>query len=195
LGKAHAVASAKLSSRKKVSSHQTEMTTHFGRPMTPDEYRSIIRVELEVILKRFEDLGRLLDAFAQEALAKAVGNRLILHHIPRTTESVFKQYVIPIDQATTAQMKAMLNKIPGNGTVAVDGVTVLSRSYLLYTLSKGVVTVFMKSTQLQSMVHASPAEVADGVKKIEHALSKYNTTVTNIAVDNAARGVMNQVIE
>jgi hypothetical protein len=35
----------------------------------------------------------------------------------------------------------------------------------------------------------------DGVDKIEYASSEYNTTVTNIAVDNAARKVMEEVIK
>jgi hypothetical protein len=85
-------------------------------------------------------------------------------------------------------------KTPGNATLAVDGVTVHGRSHLLYTLSKGVATVFMKSTQLQSLVHMTQAEVADGVEKIEFASSEYNATVTNIAVDNAAWKVMELVI-
>jgi hypothetical protein len=59
-----------------------------------------------------------------------------------------------------------------------------------------VTTVFMQSTQLQSLVHTTPAEVMDGVEeKIQYASSEHNTIVTNIAVDNTARKVMEDVIK
>ena len=91
-------------------------------------------------------------------------------------------------------MVSILKKTPGNATLAVDGVTVLGESHLLYTLSKGVTTVFMKSSKLGSLVHAMDAEIVDGVDNIEHANEKYEATVTNIAVYNAARHVIQLVI-
>jgi hypothetical protein len=198
LGAAHAAgASAQSSVMDRIlkANRQTQMTTHYGAGYKPEDFRRIIRVNVESMLKRFEPLDRLQDQFVQEALAGTLGNRLILHYIPQTTETLYKQYVVPIDNDATAQIKAILAKTPGNATLAVDGVTVHGRSHLLYTLSKGVTTVFMKSTQLQSLVHTTSAEVMDGVDKIEYACSEYNTTVTNIAVDNAARKVMEEVIK
>ena len=90
--------------------------------------------------------------------------------------------MVPIDREATKRMVSILKKTPGNATLAVDGVTVLGKSHLLYTLSKGVTTVFMKSSQLGSLVHATDAEVADGVENIEHANANYESTVTNITV-------------
>jgi hypothetical protein len=131
-----AVVSAQSSrmDRMKKANRQTRMTAHHGVGYTPEDFESIIRVHVESMLKRFEPLDRLLDPFVQEALAAAVGNRRTLYYIPQTTETLFKNYVVPIDNDATAKIKAILAKTPGNATLAVDGVT--GRSHLMYTLSR-----------------------------------------------------------
>ena len=80
---------------------------------------------------------------------------------------------------------------PGLATLACDGVTILGKSYLLYTIAKGQYVLFEGLQHLKSKSHVTEAEVEDGAKKIECALIKLkdNGGVANLAVDNAAREI------
>jgi hypothetical protein len=55
-----------------------------------------------------------MDKFVQEALAIPIGNRAIPHYTLQTTETLYKYYVVLIDNDATAQIKAILAKTPGN---------------------------------------------------------------------------------
>ena len=74
------------------------------------EFKDIIRMQVEAMFQRFEPLDRLLNPFVQEALAAAVRKRRILHHIPSTTETLYNDYVVPIDRDATKGMVSILKK-------------------------------------------------------------------------------------
>jgi hypothetical protein len=75
--------------------------------------------------------------------------------------------------------------------MAVDGVTVNGSSLLLYTVSKGDMSLFTNATKLGSLVHVKEAEIDDCVAKLERVRKNFGD-VTTLSVDNAARLAMKE---
>jgi hypothetical protein len=120
--------------------------------LTRETAERIIMAQVEASLKRFEPPARICDPFVQTALASACGKG-ILPHIP-SAPLVMSRYVRQIDESTEKYLNDTLNRMPGNITVAFDGVTVNGHSNILYTCSKGEcqnlfsIILYKKLTQL-----------------------------------------------
>jgi hypothetical protein len=115
---------------------------------------------------------------------------VMVKYIPTHTDQIFKEYIVPMDKETTEAITSVIKRIHGTSTLSVDGVTILSKSHLLYTISKGEISLFLKSSQLGSLVHTKPAEVLDAARTMEFCRETLMSPVTNLAVDNAAKDVM-----
>ena len=103
--------------------------------LTQETAQKIIMAQVEESLKRFEPPARICDPFVQTALAAACGKG-ILPHIS-SAPLVMSRYVREIDESTEKYLNDTLNRMPGNITVAFDGVTVNGHSNILSTCSKG----------------------------------------------------------
>jgi len=114
--------------------------------LTPETANRILCIEIEQILYRFEPLSRLLCPMTQRRLSHFHGSR-ISRYIPSTMQELYSRFVIPIDHLASKLLRDMLQRMPGTTTMAVDGVTANGRSHLLYTASKGDVSVFVKLSQ------------------------------------------------
>jgi hypothetical protein len=60
---------------------------------------------------------------------------------------------------------------------------------LLYTLSMGVWSLFERSSQLGSLVHATDAEKENDVEQIEKVKATYNMAVGNVTAESNAISV------
>jgi hypothetical protein len=157
------------------------------------DYQAAIMLQLEVMLQRFEPISRLHDCAVNNSLVQIYG-RGILKHIPETIDTIFNNYIVDIDIKTRKALMEQIQKTAGTMAIEVDGVTVNKTSLLLYTLSKEDFSVFTDITRLCELVHVRAAEVEDGVQKMEKLVAEYKTSVTNMAVNNAATKVMDEVI-
>ena len=117
-----------------------------------------------------------------------------MKHIPETMDTIFNNYIVGIDLKTRKALMDQIQRTAGTMAMEVDGVTVNKTSLLLYTLSKGDFSVFTDITRLRELIHVRAAEVEDGVQKMEKLVAEYKTPITNLAVDNAATKVMEEVI-
>ena len=82
----------------------------------------------------------------------------------------------------------------GCSSISVDGVTVNGKHQLLYTITKGVISVFEKGTALQDKEHVKEADVLDILQTIKRVKDKYGGSITQGSMDNAATSVMNMAI-
>jgi hypothetical protein len=111
-------------------------------------------------------------------LVFSYGN-VALKYLPGNIDEIFSKYIDIIDRDVSDQKVEIIKRIKGTATLSVDGVTILSKSYLLYTFSKGSVSLFIKSSQLRSLVlHVKETEIADAVKK-DGVLQEYSCLVYN----------------
>jgi hypothetical protein len=142
------------------------LTDHFASStMNKTVAEKIIRANGEAMMSRFEPIDRILDPFAQNALAVSHGIAL-LKYIPCDQKTVYTNFISPLDLEVTERIQERMAKIAGNMTLSIDGVTVLKSSHLLYTLSKGSISLFQSATQLGAFTHVTDREVADGVAKL-----------------------------
>jgi hypothetical protein len=88
-----------------------------------------------------------------------------------------------------------LQKHPGNITAAFDSVTVLGRSHVLYTVSKGNTSMFVAMSQLKDEVHSADDEVIEAMKALMTGRKAFGGSLCSAAVDNAAVPVVDAVIE
>ena len=95
-------------------------------------------------------------------------------HSKDTIETIFNEFIVHMDVELTEEIGKILQRLDGDAALAVDGVTINRRSYLLYTLSKGSKAIFLKSSHLGELVHATDAEVADIVKTLEFCYTEFN---------------------
>jgi hypothetical protein len=157
---------------------------------TADE---ILTAQVEASLARFEPPARICDPFVKNALATSSGSG-ILAHIPHPN-TVFDRFVPKIDRAVHSHMIETLNRTPGNIGISFDGVTVLGKSHVLYTCSKGEQSMFVHLAQLGSDVHVPLAEIEDAAKQLMKAKKEIGGAICNAAIDNAAIGVADGVIK
>jgi len=97
---------------------------------------------------------------------------------------------VPIDRDASEKITDLMQKLTGGGMLAVDSVTVMGTSYLLYTYSKGSYSIFLRSTCLRDEVHVSESEKADIVKKIEECVTNFRCPLHALSVDNGAKSTM-----
>jgi hypothetical protein len=155
--------------------------------------KAAVTRELEVVLTRFEPLNRFNDQVFHNKLVQEYG-AAILSLIPKTTGSWFDQYIIPMDATVRKSISDQMSSLSGTMSVEVDGVTVNGSSLLLYTILKGHISLFHSLSDLEDEVHVTEMEIENGVSKIYEIEQEFDEEVTNMAVDNAAVGVMDSVV-
>ena len=175
-----------ITTTKKQSSPQQSSMLQFGHIVNKVTANKAITKSVETMLARFEPLNRVSDPFFQDEMVSRWG-KAILRYLPNHHDTVYKQFVLPIDRSCREELKHMLHKIQGGLTIAADGVTANGRSTILYTVSKGPVTMFCRATRLRNEAHVADAEVEDMVDFMETARRDFDTSVVCIACDNAAK--------
>ena len=145
------------------------------------------------MLARGEPLSCLLDKFARSALI--AHNPAISKFLPEDVATIFEQYVIPIDKRTHADLITMMSTVPGLINIAFDGATVNGKQKIVYTVSKGSVSVFHQWSSLGSDVHVTEAEVEDAKKVCDNARKLFECDIASLPVDNAAVNVASKVVE
>ena len=158
------------------------------------DYESIIMREVESICARFEPLSRLNDPMIHNALVQS-HTKEILYHIPGSTSAIIDKYVKQIDRATKARLVCNLKAMRGFASIEIDGVSINGVSHVVYTMSKGNHSFYLKHSVLGSEVHEVSAEIDDAVLTIEETEKEYMQTITNIAVDNGATKMMEGAIK
>ena len=161
--------------------------------MSQETADKIITANVEASLSRFEPPARICDPSVLNALAFSCGKG-ILKYIP-DPNTIFDKYVVKIDAAVTAHMISLFRKYAGNMSVAFDGVTVLGRSHILYTVSKGDTSMFVALSQLGDQSHVTEAEADDAVVKLQRVREEIGCSICSAAVDNGAGGIANAVIQ
>ena len=94
----------------------------FGKAMDEATATLIILSEGKAMLARGKPLHRLMDHYVQGAII--VRNPGLGHFLPKHEDTIYNNYVIPIDQKAFTEMKDFLNRLPGWINVAMDGATI-----------------------------------------------------------------------
>ena len=183
-----------ITTTKKQSSSQQSSMLQFGHIVNEVTANKAITKSVETMLARFEPLNRVSDPFFQDEMVSRWG-KAILRHLPNHQDTVYKRFVLPIDRNCREELKQMLHKIQGGLTIAADGVTANGTSTILYTVSKGPVTMFCRATRLRNEAHVADAEVEDMVDFMETARRDFDTSVVCVACDNAANNIVKGACE
>ena len=183
-----------ITTTKKQSSSQQSSMLQFGHIVNKVTANKAITKSVETMLARFEPLNRVSDPFFQDEMVSRWG-KAILRHLPNHHDTVYKRFVLPIDRNCREELKQMLHKIQGGLTIAADGVTANGTSTILYTVSKGPVTMFCRATRLRNKAHVADAEVEDMVDFMETARRNFDTSVVCVACDNAANNIVKGACE
>ena len=94
-----------------------------GPVITPSEAVKIIQAEVKAIVARGEPPSRMLDDRVKAALMVRHGPSLG-EHLPNAVETIYDQYVVPIDIASLAELEGFIKKLPGLINISFDGATV-----------------------------------------------------------------------
>lgn len=161
----------------------------FYQQLSEEESRNIIGRKVETVLARFEPVSRFDDPFCvHEIMADFPGMHPSVY--PVDSDTIYMRHVLPIDKDTRKQLSTRFAKMPGHMSIGQDGVTINGNSNILYTCSKGEVTMFQGLQQLGEAVHVTDAEVEDATRQIEQIMDEFgNEEVCTLAVDNAAQKV------
>ena len=162
---------------------QSYMSSHY-HIMTKERFDDFMIREVELRLARFDAMNYFFDPLVRNNYVQTHG-KSILKWYPGTHDTLFTRYVFPIDRKIMEKITAEVESMPGCASLEVDGVTCNRRSHLVYTISKGDISLFLKTSQLGDRVHETEAEADDIVETIETTETKYKTSITNMAVDNA----------
>eukprot|EP00957_Ditylum_brightwellii_P091965 7002289-Ditylum_brightwellii.AAC.1 len=130
--------------KKKVPTLQSTLQQAYGDAMTTADAKYVLTVEVHVMVTRGETMSHLLGPWVQAGIIlcyPATGKFL---HLTITT--IYDQYVVAIDEATTEELKTFVQKIPGHINISMDGVTVNRKQKIVYTLMRGDFTIFLKWT-------------------------------------------------
>jgi len=170
---------------------QTTMT-EFVQPINGDEAQRIVKQLVTSMLARFEPISRLEDPVVLRTLS--VMRPGLEQYVP-SHSTILSQVIPQIDSECTAALDDMFAKLPGQSSLAIDGVTVLHSSHLLITEMKGQVTRFCDMLQLKDRVHVT-ADEAKAVCDVVRARLQQQAIDGNagygfatIAVDNAGTAV------
>lgn len=98
----------------------------FGPPMTKAIAEKIIVAEVKAILARRETPDRLLDDHVRAALATR--HSALPNFVPHNAQTIYDNYVVPIDRASLLEMETFIGRLPGMINIAMDGATVNGKS-------------------------------------------------------------------
>eukprot|EP00957_Ditylum_brightwellii_P184366 14043179-Ditylum_brightwellii.AAC.1 len=130
--------------------------------MTDAEANEILIPHVITTVSHRELLDRMIDQFFQAALIKI--HPAIKSHLSLTVQTVYKKYVLKIDEMAQEELVEHMMCLPRNSNFSFDGVTINRKSKQVYTITREHMTVFDPFTDLGSDNHNSKAEVADAMK-------------------------------
>jgi len=93
-----------------------------GPTLTEAAAEKIILAEVKAMVARGEPVNRLLDPYVRAAIIAR--NPAIAHFLPRDVETIFSNYVVPIDQSALEEMKDFIKRLPGFVNISLDGATI-----------------------------------------------------------------------
>lgn len=96
--------------------------------MSIGEMSRVYSAKVEAVLYRHEPLTRLLDPMVIAALT--LRHPPMKSFIPQNCDTIYTNYVLPIDIATTSELVKYVGLLPGMVTVSFDGVTANRKSKL-----------------------------------------------------------------
>lgn len=97
----------------------------FGEGINRAEAAKIITGEVKAILSRREPLSRLFDPYVRASLNQRYPG--IDKHIPADEDTIFNNYVIPIDNEAREELEKFIMKLPGLTSISMDGATILGK--------------------------------------------------------------------
>jgi hypothetical protein len=109
--------------------------------------RSIIKASVEASLAGFVSPLRAFTSPYNKAFLVAACGTGILPHLP-SAETIWLDYINPIDAEVQQYLMGMMRASPGSLGVSFDGVSVLGRSCILYTVTKGDILIFVTVSHL-----------------------------------------------
>ena len=161
--------------------------------LNADQANAIILRKVEPQVARKEAVDRILCPFVQaEMLADhpAIGA-----YLPKNSETVFSNFVVPIDQKSSKEVYEIFKTKPGLASLGMDSATINSKSKVVYTGTKSDASVFIAVRDLKSHKHVSSAEKEDGYKIAKKFSKSVATRIGSILVDNAAQVVARGVAD
>jgi hypothetical protein len=115
--------------------------------------------------------------------------------VPSHESTIMSNYVVPIIKRNEERLLDLMSRTQGTFTMSVDGVTVGGHTCLLYCSSKGTTTLFERRSDLLDDAYKTEKEAGDGFNKLVAMVKKFKCDCTNIAVDNKARPVVQEIIK
>jgi hypothetical protein len=155
--------------------------------------RTIIKANVEASLAAFQPPLRGFTSPYNKAFLVAACGHGILPHLP-SAETIWLDYIDPIDKEVEEYLMEMMRSSPGSLGVSFDGVSVLGRSSVLYTITKGDITLFVTVSHLGDVVHNHADEIAAAVSVLGKMRKKLGCSISNAAVDNGAASVCTQAL-
>jgi hypothetical protein len=101
--------------------------------MLIDEMKRVYKAKVEAVLYRHELLTRLLCPMVIAALT--LWHPPMKSFIPQDTATIYSNYVVPIDIATTSEFIKYFGLLPGMVTVSFDGVRANRKSKVRWQLT------------------------------------------------------------
>jgi hypothetical protein len=169
---------------------QLALVTQWGQSLTKAQADALLRGMAESALARLEPLDRFDDEFVKAYHCKLAPG-LAYHWI--NSRSLYDRFVADIDSDTIAQLNDYFQRIPGCMFVGCDSVTVHGSRHLLYTVSKGNVTMFEALQNLQDSARTTESEVEQGMLVIKRALDKFQCDTCILSVENCAVPVADRI--
>ena len=99
----------------------------FGKTMNKAEADKIIMAEVRAIVARGEPLSRLLDPYVKAALCARHPALVQGNFIPRDRETIYNNYVVPVDKQAYEELESYIAKLPGQINISMDGAQVNSK--------------------------------------------------------------------
>ena len=104
--------------------------TMLGPSLSRSEAEKIITRKVKSILARGEPLDRLLD---DQVKAEMIADfPSIEKFLPRDQQTIYLNYVIPIDQECLLELENFIKKLPGQINISMDGATVNGKQKVRY---------------------------------------------------------------
>jgi hypothetical protein len=131
---------ASMASSQHGSMRQFTRPNHMKSSLAPEQGRAVILAHVEMFLSFFDSPTRVNSPACVNAMLTASGTGL-QKYIP--SDQQVWDIVKHIDSETQQYMEDRLKMEPGNITIGFDGVTALGKHAILYTFSKGSISLFL----------------------------------------------------
>ena len=121
-----------LGTRRPQPRHQTTLEATYGPTMGKADAEKIILAEVKAIVARGEPLTRFLDDHVRAALLQR--HPSIEKFLPRDIQTIYNNYVVPIDIAASEELEKLINNLHGNVNISMDGASVNGKQKVSYAL-------------------------------------------------------------